>query len=109
MHAPMVCAYGACSLTKLHERTKARDVDSLKEWEKMNQRLEEHDGGVTQITVYADMKVIGNSCKLRRRGGDTSGDSDDEGRLSEEAPSVRQSCFFIKARILTWSVCAFLG
>lgn len=78
----MVCTYGAYSLTNLHERTKARDVDSLKEWEKMDQRLKEHNGGVTQITVYADMKVIGNSCKLRRRGGDASGDSDDEERLS---------------------------
>lgn len=55
----------------------------------MVQRLVDSDH-VEQITVYADMKVIGNTCKVRRRGED-SGDSDEGGLSEEDQRSVRPS------------------
>lgn len=68
-------------------RTRARDIDSVKEWDKMIKRLVDNDG-ITQITVYADMKTIESVCKRRQRG-DQNGDSDSEGLSDEESQLVR--------------------
>lgn len=83
-----MCAEG----TESSIRTRARDVDSLKEWEKMVQRLSDNDA-VEQITVYADMKAISSTCKIRRRDVD-GGDSDDERSSDEEPQSVRLHTFY---------------
>lgn len=72
----------------LHSVKNALDVDSVKEWDRLVGRLEEHRP--SEINVFIDMKTVKECCKVvKRRNGQVNDESGGDTSKSDEQDADR--------------------